>query len=156
VGDTTQRHALRPLPDEGGFTLVEVLTVIVIMGILLGIATVSWFSLVERNRVISGANQVAADLRLAHNSASNQLTSWEVRTTAGGNAYQLARASSPPTTRTLPSGTVTVQEVTLRFTSDGRVESVAGGSTVTVAAQDGSPARNIEVNQETSRVRVVP
>jgi len=64
--------------DGAGFTLPEVLIVIVILGILAGIAIPSWFGIVEGRRVDSAANQVAADLRLAHGRATNQLTDWRV------------------------------------------------------------------------------
>ncbi len=52
--------------------------IIVVMGILAGIAIPSWFGIVESRRVDSAANQVAADLRLAHGRATNQLTDWRV------------------------------------------------------------------------------
>ncbi len=56
----------------------EVLITIVVMGILAGIAVPSWFGIVESRRVDSAANQVAADLRLSHGRATNQLTDWRV------------------------------------------------------------------------------
>ena len=64
--------------DGAGFTLPEVLITIVVMGILAGIAVPSWFGIVESRRVDSAANQVAADLRLSHGRATNQLTDWRV------------------------------------------------------------------------------
>lgn len=54
----------------------EVLITIVIMGIILAIASASWQNLVQSRAVTSAANQVAADLRLAHTSATNQLATW--------------------------------------------------------------------------------
>lgn len=64
--------------DGAGFTLPEVLITIIILGILAGIAIPSWFGIVEGRRVDSAANQVAADLRLAHGRATNQLTDWRI------------------------------------------------------------------------------
>ena len=46
------------------------------MGILLGIASTSWFSAVEGRRVDSATNQLASDLRLAHTKATNRLATW--------------------------------------------------------------------------------
>ena len=60
---------------ERGFTLVEVMVTILVMGILFAIATASWQNLIEGRRVASAANQVKADLRLAHSSATNRLAS---------------------------------------------------------------------------------
>jgi Tfp pilus assembly protein FimT len=47
--------------------------VIVLMGIVFGIATSTWFSVVESRAVDSATNQVASDLRLAHSAATNRL-----------------------------------------------------------------------------------
>ncbi len=118
-------EALRPARtnllgvNERGFTLPEVLITIVVMGILFAIATASWQNVVESRRATSAANQIAADMRLAHTSATNQLSDWQmiydnagdpitcgtatadyclVKLDAGGNPIQ----SLP---RTLPDGT---------------------------------------------------
>ncbi len=64
--------------DQHGFTLPEVLTVIAILGILVAIAIIIWLGILERRRVDAAANQLAADLRLAHTNATNQLTDWRV------------------------------------------------------------------------------
>jgi prepilin-type N-terminal cleavage/methylation domain-containing protein len=64
--------------DERGFTMPELLTVIAIMGILLAIAVIIFLALLERWRVNAAINQLAADMRLAHNSATNQLTDWRM------------------------------------------------------------------------------
>jgi prepilin-type N-terminal cleavage/methylation domain-containing protein len=64
--------------DERGFTLQEVLTVIVILVILVAIAVIVFLALLERWRVNAATNQLVADLRLAHASATNQLTDWRV------------------------------------------------------------------------------
>lgn len=64
--------------SERGFTLPEVLVTIAILGILFGIAMSVWNSVVESRRVDSAANQLASDMRLAHNRATNQLTDWRV------------------------------------------------------------------------------
>lgn len=87
--------------DQSGFTLPEVLTVIAIMGILIAIAVIIWLGLLERRRVDAAANQLAADLRLANTSATNQLTDWRVVLVpeqAGENNspdYYLVRLAQP-------------------------------------------------------------
>lgn len=48
------------------------------MGILLGIAVSTWNGVTDSRRAESAANQLAADLRLAHINATNQLTDWHV------------------------------------------------------------------------------
>jgi prepilin-type N-terminal cleavage/methylation domain-containing protein len=64
--------------DERGFTMPEVLTAIAILGILIAIAIIIWLGILERRRVDAAAKQLAADLRLANTSATNQLTDWRV------------------------------------------------------------------------------
>jgi Tfp pilus assembly protein FimT len=54
------------------------LVTITIMGILLVIGIIIWLGILERWRVNAATNQLVADLRLAHTSASNQLTDWRV------------------------------------------------------------------------------
>ncbi len=64
--------------DQHGFTLPEVLTAIAILGILIAIAVIIWLGILERRRVDAAADQLAADLRLAHTNATNQLADWRV------------------------------------------------------------------------------
>lgn len=64
--------------DQRGFTLPEVLIVVTIIGILIAIAIIIWLGILERRRVDAAAKQLAADLRLANTSATNQLTDWRV------------------------------------------------------------------------------
>ena len=150
--------------DERGFTLLEVMITIVIMGIVLAIATSSWFKVVESRRVDSATNQVVADLRFAHTQATNHLTdSSFVVPSADSSTYQVG----PPgdlKTKTLPGddqGTpktkiVVVADTTITFHSDGSAEiDPAGAINITVAATDGDPSHTINVNTVTSRVKVV-
>ncbi len=97
---------------ERGFTLPEVMITIVLLGIVLAIASSTWFGLVERRAVDSAANQLAADMRLAHSSATNQLASWRIvyddtgDTFACGSVadadYCLLRLDGSTVARTIP------------------------------------------------------
>jgi prepilin-type N-terminal cleavage/methylation domain-containing protein len=169
----------QPLRSEQGFTLPEVLIVIAIMGILFGIATSTWFGIIESRTVDSAANQLAVDLRLAHTRSTNELTDWRVQifTDRGDPAqtdYKLVRPSDGFTyNRSLPEDSMvgsTGTELndsggsrTLRFQSTGAVEAVGGfGDTdgdgeirITVTV-DGNPSRSLTVVPTTSRVKIVP
>ena len=87
--------------DERGFTLQELMVTIAIMGILLAIGVIIFLALLERWRVEAATNQLVADLRLAHTSASNQLTDWRVVVLLGqeeeedGPDYYLIRLTTP-------------------------------------------------------------
>jgi prepilin-type N-terminal cleavage/methylation domain-containing protein len=68
----------RVCEDEGGYTLPEVLTAVAIVSIILAIGIIVLLALLERWRVEAAADQFAADLRLAHTRATEQLTDWRV------------------------------------------------------------------------------
>jgi type IV fimbrial biogenesis protein FimT len=158
--------------NESGFTLPEVLIVIVILGILLAIAVPTWFGVVESRQVDSAANQFASDLRLAHNKATNQLQEWEVVYTVGGSSYELVPDSGDTITRTLPDGTKIRNTEVVGLSGDRTIifkpcgTAVADGGfndaliksngeiDVVVSAKDDDPESRITVVEETSRVDV--
>jgi prepilin-type N-terminal cleavage/methylation domain-containing protein len=68
----------RVCEDERGYTLPEILTAVSIMTIILAVGIIVLLALLERWRVEAAADQFAADLRLAHTRATEQLTDWRV------------------------------------------------------------------------------
>lgn len=114
----------------------EVMVVIAILGILIAIGVITWLGILEQRRVDAAANQLAADLRLAHTSATNQLTDWRVvlypekGEESDGPDYYLVRlvrpygegdpspvpaemdAAVPPTPRYLPDNVEVMQQTT--------------------------------------------
>jgi prepilin-type N-terminal cleavage/methylation domain-containing protein len=70
--------------EERGYTLAEVLTAVVIVGIILTVGVIVLLALLERWRVEAAADQFAGDLRLAHTRATEQLTDWRVVFMADG------------------------------------------------------------------------
>ena len=120
--------------DRRGYTLPEVLTALAIAGLLAAISVIVFLALLERWRVEAAADQLAADMRLAHTSATQQLTDWRLVLTHDGTplagcsgadyclvklkaAYDAGDASPalapgvPLTPRELPDGTK-VKDVT--------------------------------------------
>ncbi len=71
------------------------------MGILLAIGIIIWLGILEQRRVDAATNQLVADLRLAHASATNQLTDWRVVLVLDqadeddGPDYYLVRLAAP-------------------------------------------------------------
>jgi prepilin-type N-terminal cleavage/methylation domain-containing protein len=144
---------------ERGFTLIEVMVTIIIMGIVFAIASSAWFGVAESRRVDSATNQVVADLRLAHTQATNRLTDVSfVVASADSSTYQVG-----PDTMTLPGDaqgtpkTKILSATNIVFKSDGRAITTAGNppGDIWVAATDGDPAHRIQINSITSRVKVV-
>jgi prepilin-type N-terminal cleavage/methylation domain-containing protein len=162
--------------SERGFTLAEVMITIVIMGILAAVAMSFWWPVVESRRVDSATNQVVSDLRLAHTRSINRLDDWQVDPRPPGgqiNSYRIGPCGDscgtpldtpllfldecgetcPPSTM-FPPGMSGVRVV---FYPDGGAQFFgAAGNIIRVAAADGSPCRQIQVNTVTSRVKVLP
>lgn len=154
---------------EQGFSLSEVLVIIAILGIVLSIATFSWFGYVESRRMDSATNQLAADLRLANSRATNQFANWQVVTPSSQNPirnYELRNLSSynasmscasQPQTQcvplSLPEGTQLSTDISVTFKPSGRAET--SSSTVTVrSTNDSSKCRNLNINTSTSNIEI--
>jgi prepilin-type N-terminal cleavage/methylation domain-containing protein len=152
------------LGNERGFTLPEVLIVIVIMGILFGIATSTWFGVIEGRRVDSATNQIVADLRLVHTTATNRLTPQQVSITAGSSEYSMTGVASPRDLDEEPGRNEIVVDITstIMFCSNGGASATTsdcsddGESPITfkVSSEDGAPNHEIEIIPTTSRVKV--
>ena len=155
--------------DERGFTLSELIIVIIIMGIVFGIATSTGFGAFESRRVDSATNQVVADLRLAHTQATNRLIDTTFDVPSANSSTYTVEAAGDTDTRTLPGRalpgdaqetpkTKIVAATTIVFKADGRAEIDPAGD-ITVTTTDGDPDdpfHTINVNPVTSRVQVDP
>ncbi len=116
---------------QRGYTLPEVLTAVAIAGLLIVISIIVFLALLERWRVEAAADQLAADMRLAHANATNQLTDWRLVMTTGSPQYSLVKLETvyeggasrvPPVVetldRSLPEGTM-VFSSTANASADG-------------------------------------
>src|SRR5215204_2460821 len=81
--------------DERGFTLVEVIITIILMGIVFAIASSMWFGAIESRRVDSATNQLVADLRRAHTRAINRLAYQTVTLSTESSEYTMTGAAAP-------------------------------------------------------------
>jgi len=156
--------------SEQGFTIIELMIPIISMTILISAAVPIWLGAVESRKVDSATNQMVADLRRAHTSATNRLAPWRVVLQLNTRKYQIGRTGGSLTSSSLLdardpaapdpnppvklTGTVTVVE----FQSDGRATITASGSpqVIQVAAQDGNPCNRIAINTVTSQIKVSP
>ena len=156
------------LEDERGFTLMEVLVTIIIMGILFAIASSFWFGVVESRRVDSATNQMVSELHFAHNSSTNRLEDWKVDLQANSRDYSIGACPDPDVcaaplppasgrlleegTEVRPSGGGMVEEVVFEANGDAQI---TGAGRIRIAAADGAPCHEIEINEATSRVRFI-
>jgi prepilin-type N-terminal cleavage/methylation domain-containing protein len=150
--------------DRRGYTLPEVLTAVAVAGVLAAISLMILLALLERWRVEAAADQLAADMRLAHTNATQQLTDWRVVLMHDGrplaacsnadyclvklkNAYDGVDGSPaldpehPPAPRELPEGT-RVKEVTFDADCSGGDPDAA----VPPSSCGPEPTRTIEFN----------
>ena len=140
--------------DEHGFTLIEVLITIILMGLLFGIASSVLFGVVDGRQVDSATNQLAADLRLAHTRATNRLEQWQVVLTADSSTYTIGPVGAP-SPRDLdddPAGDEVVVDTTatITFEPDGSAvlpEVACSATLVRVSpADDVNPNHVVEIN----------
>jgi prepilin-type N-terminal cleavage/methylation domain-containing protein len=150
------------LEDERGFTLVEVMVTIIMMGIVLAIASSTWFGLVDSRRVDSATNQLAADLRQAHSRATNRLAPQTVTLAAGSSEYTMAGAPRDLDDDPDEDLAVVDSDADVTFNPDGSATLPGGVPTLTrtISLATGDPTEepnhDIQINAATSEIKVVP
>ena len=130
----------------GGFSLLELVVVMVIMAILAAIATPRYGQAVARYRTASAARKVAADLTFARKRARISSTSQAVNFNVANNAYQLPGVADMKTAASdysvaLSSSPYKARIVSADFDGDGNVTFDGygvpdSGGTVVVAVGD--------------------
>lgn len=87
-----------------GFTLVEMMVVLVVIGLILLATIPAVSSYMKSSRLAGSASMLASDLHYARALANSQHTAYEMRLSTGG--YSLVRLQPATTvlTRTLPRG----------------------------------------------------
>ncbi len=76
---TLRRSTTRKAGREAGFTLIELVVVITILGVLLTLAALNWTGIARENALSSGARQVEAAMKRAKNLAAHENVTYILR-----------------------------------------------------------------------------
>ena len=134
------KQRTRPRRAIGGFTLIEMLVVIIIIGVLFAIAAPGWDTILSRQRVSSAREQIVQTIRVAQSSA---------RTTRSPRAvvFDMSTASKPRIANVpyIPDNTqVTANRNTVQISSTSSAWVLLGNGDV------GSGAVKLAVNGATT------
>lgn len=109
--------------DPRGFTLIELIVIIGILGTIMLIGAPSMSRFVSSNRLAGATNVVAGDLRYARSLAASQRKSYEFRNTSTGYTVVCLAPASTVLSRTLQSGVTFAALDTTTFYAWGLTES---------------------------------
>lgn len=146
---------------RNGFSLIELLLVLLLMGILLAVTLPLYERSVARYNLTGAARQMAADIRMHQQiaiSAEDPLSTYQIIFDSSRNRYQLQKNVRVMKTINLP-GTVQiantnfpVQNNRLRFNIQGRP--LDGGGTITLRDKVTGELYYVIVAPITGRVRI--
>ena len=118
--------------DDGGFTLLEVLVIALLIGIFSSIAAPSWQGFINRQRVRTVNDRVLQTLRTAQSEAKRTKSSVTVRFNYDPNA-------SPP----IDPPTVTINNITQQLNAEGEIKPGTLALTVDKPPASTTPANSI-------------
>lgn len=133
---------MRRRGSEGGFSLIEVVITMALLGLLMTLALTRWQGYTAHQRLRYGTVQAATDLRNALERARSERTPYTVAFTSDAEAYTVARSSGGFQENTrLPDGVTAASSVTVRFSAFGKPD-----ASRTVTVQNSVGTRTITVN----------
>ena len=117
------KHIPPLVVKDSGFSLMEVLTAVALLGLLLAIALPDWGSLISTYRLNAAARQIHTDLQRAKMRAVMENTTFKIVSSAANSSYTFQREDTVLETKPLPEGIGFVADSTRSFTSRGTARS---------------------------------
>jgi len=93
--------------SEAGFSLLEVLVVVIMIGVLAAIAGPSWLAFINRQRLTTANDQILQAVRQAQAEAKRTHSKREVRFDAAANPPRIAVLPVPSSGTPIPNGQIT-------------------------------------------------
>lgn len=134
--------------DKAGFSAIEIIAAVALMGILAAIALPNWSRFLPTYRLDNSTRQVQSELHNIKMRAAAENVGYQVAYLAGASAYTIQRDAKALVTKPLPEGIVITKAGTISFSPRG----TAGGNRVRLRNTAGL-CKQVVVSQ-TGRVRV--
>lgn len=98
-----------------GFTLIDLMVALVVVGVLMGQAVPSFFESTARARLQGAINELAIDLQYARSEAVRERAPVTLTVAASGASYTIANATSTLKAVTLPTGVTLTANATVSY-----------------------------------------
>jgi prepilin-type N-terminal cleavage/methylation domain-containing protein len=139
---------MRILGNDKGFSMIELIVVLAVMGIVAAIAAPNWNSLLPNYALNNSTRQVQSELHNIKMRAAAENIGFQFAYMQGASGYTIQRDSKTLVTKPLAEGTTITKEGTIVFSPRG----TASGNRVRLRNANGI-CRQVVVSQ-TGRVRI--
>lgn len=145
------------MKEKRGFTIIELMVVIVIAGILIGVAIPSFRILYSRNAITRGEALILNTVLEVKSKASSGTKSWEIILDGPTDSISTQPKGGPvATTKSLPQGVEFTNgslNLTFEFFRDGTAVSTTGVNTFSIQDDNGRQ-KTLELIPQIGEVKV--